>query len=148
MTASTLMHRVLVCALAAWMVLCCCEKRILAASLAPTDAPTQSRERSCCISNNCCESSTQDASTTSDDCGGSGERSNHDRSCAGGCCNKAAFTIPPFELTVDCIGTVLIAPLNLEPVTTSFTAAEIRVNASDGEPPPRLALLISARLRI
>lgn len=137
MRCPTAIRRVLVCALAAWMTLCCCEKRILAHSFdSSADA-----HRSCCA-DDCC----------SDEGGGDSHRkSGGESSCSDGCCTKAAFAAPVFSPDIDTIGTQLPVSLHA-PAATDDPAAAGRLlthdDRSEGEPPPRLALVISRRLRI
>ena len=62
---------------------------------------------------------------------------------------KAAFEAPPMHIGVDAIGVAL--PLTMDAdalVATAFIATLPAFDRSDGEPPPRLGLLTTARLRV
>ena len=156
-------RRVLVCALAAWMALCCCEKRLLAEQFgAGHDAAAASAASACC----CCadracgdaDDATRPADGREDD---PGDHESHPRNCADGCCQKAAPHVTGFVPATDTVGAPLPdALLATEPRAASTAASTTASSAagpsargprsgeSPGEPPPWLALLISARLRI
>ncbi len=140
-----LIHSLFVCALAAWMTLCCCEKRMLAAEILGESVTASSS--SCCDDDSdkpaCCRSAR------------SHERSReHDRSCCkDACCMKAAFEAPPMHIGVDAIGVALPLTMTMTMdadalVATAFIATLPAFDRSDGEPPPRLGLLTTARLRV
>ena len=132
------MQRVLVLALAAWMSLCCCEKRILAHAFDSAPEVT----RSCC-SSGCCAAAEDDRSHDADP-----PHERTDACCADGCCAKAFAAASVFVPAVDLIG----APLPPEVCAVDPCIGCGRVLSHEdrtaGEPPPRLALLISRRLRI
>jgi len=130
------MHRLLVCALAAWMTLCCCEKRILADCLGETPAAS-----SCCGGSCCAEPEQPDEPREApvDD---------HATCCADGCCTKAAPDAPSWSLGLDLIGVPQL-PLLASPGREARCMHEPPYeDLTAGEPPPRLALIISRRLRI
>jgi hypothetical protein len=135
----SLLHRTLTVAFAIWVSLCCCEKRILAQSLCDADDAARPSLPSCCAGG-CC---------VSDDGGASHEGERRPSSCADGCCRKSAATLPCWSVDVDAIGTPLHSCIG--PGISAADAAG-RVLAHDdrtaGEPPPKLALVISRRLRI
>lgn len=137
MRCPTAIRRVLVCALAAWMTLCCCEKRILAHSIdASADA-----HRSCCAESCCSDEGDGDSHGKSDG----------DSCCSDGCCTKAAFAAPVFSPDIDTIGLQLPASLHASELQDDGSVAGRLLTHEDrsaGEPPPRLALVISRRLRI
>lgn len=129
---SLTLHRLLVLALAAWMSLCCCEKRILAHALECADeAP-----RACCA----------------DACCSSGERGedqqDHPRNCSDGCCVKSCAAATPFVPAIDAIGVPLRVAVETDTHGLAFGRALSHEDRTAGEPPPRLALVISRRLRI
>ncbi|MFM2165349.1 MAG: hypothetical protein RL325_1786 [Planctomycetota bacterium] len=135
MPLSNAMHRLLVCALAAWMTLCCCEKRILAHAFEASEETGSS-----CCGGSCCPD---------DDRGDERDPPARSTCCADGCCTKASFAAPAFAPEVDAVGALL-------PGATAWDATEeadagralAHEDRGVGEPPPRLALLISRRLRI
>ena len=141
MRLSPLIHSLFVCALAAWMTLCCCEKRMLVAEVLGETAAA-SRD-ACCDDDSdkpaCCRTAR------------SNERSReHDRNCCkDACCMKAAFEAPPMHIDVDAIGVALPITMDVDArVASAFVAAQPAFDRSDGEPPPRLGLLTTARLRV
>jgi hypothetical protein len=130
-------HRLLVLALAAWMSLCCCEKRILAECLEESPAAAPS-----CCSAGCCmqpEESGQSRETPDD---------GHGSCCADGCCTKAAPDAPTWSLSLDLIGSPLLPTLAATADTPRCGHEPPCEDFTEGEPPPRLALIISRRLRI
>lgn len=129
-------HRVLVLAFAAWMSLCCCEKRILAHAF--DSAPEAAR--SCC-SDGCCAKTSGGAPDQGDDAQQPG-------SCSDGCCVKGWVATQVFTPELDTIG-ALMPPFAVEsePVVVCGRGLS-HEDRTAGEPPPRLALLISRRLRI
>ena len=144
MTLSSAIRRVLVCAFAAWMALCCCEKRLLAEQFGGTDAaPTAS---ACC----CCDGGGGDRGSSAGGCDDARDRddSDHPRNCSDGCCQKAAPQVDCFTPDIDLIGAPLPAALQIDGHATPCHAPTARVGESPGEPPPWIALVISARLRI
>jgi hypothetical protein len=158
-TVATAIRRVLVCALAAWMALCCCEKRLLAEqfSAGHEAAAASAAPACCCCAERACgdaDDATRPADGREDD---PGDHENHPRHCADGCCQKAAPHVASFRPATDAVGAPLPdALLATEPRAASTTASSAaapsargpRSGESPGEPPPWLALLISARLRI
>jgi hypothetical protein len=130
-------HRLLVLALAAWMSLCCCEKRILADCFGgvPSAAPN------CCAAD-CCVQHEEPAQTREvpDD--------GHGSCCADGCCTKAAPDAPEWNFRLDLIGAPLLPILALTAHDAGCGQVLPREDLTAGEPPPRLALIISRRLRI
>lgn len=134
--------RILVCALAAWMSLCCCEKRILAHAFDAAEARTQG-----CCAGGCCA----DAAAA----GLEKEQARDDRAtprpvscCADGCCTKAAFATDCFTPAVDTIGAALPTSVVLPARLAEPGRILAHEDRAAGEPPPRLALVISGRLRI
>ena len=151
MTLSSAIRRVLVCAFAAWMALCCCEKRLLAEQLGGREAA--STASACC----CGGSSAGDCDDARDGAAGQNEGipaqddrddSDHPRNCSDGCCQKAAPQVECFTPDIDLIGAPLLAALQVDGHATPCHAPTARVGESPGEPPPWIALVISARLRI
>ncbi len=150
-------HRLLVCAFAAWMMLCCCEKQLFAGLFSHDAASATS---SCCSNARCHageesddfgvefgEDADDDAATDDE------EKSNHSRKesscCEGGCCAKFSATIAPFVLAIDVIGAPLAATLLVDRDANTSVHVDVSTHRdSDADPPPRLALIISARLRI
>ncbi|MEY5061926.1 MAG: hypothetical protein RIS45_1847 [Planctomycetota bacterium] len=138
MTISRAIRTILTVAFAAWMSLCCCEKRILAHAF---DAPTDASSPACCAKG-CCADELPLQDGDSDD-------ANQPRNCADGCCTKGAIAVPSFTLDLDLVGSPL-------PPAADCRAWEIECaghplaheDRAVGEPPPRLALIISRRLRI
>lgn len=120
--------------------MCCCEKRILAQAFAgaPEAAPS-------CCGGSCCgdEASDQDADSR--------DRDGDHRPggcCRDGCCAKSAPHAFVFDLALDAIGTPMPAMLVAHDVEFRCDRALAHEDRAVGEPPPRLALLISRRLRI
>jgi hypothetical protein len=138
MTVPRPLRGLLVLTFAVWMTLCCCEKRMLAAAFAPTDDGVPA-----CCADHCCAQ--PDDALDPDE----SDRDAHPRTCADGCCTKAATFVPPFVPDLDLVGAPLPPALGVvlrdEPRAGRVLAHE---NHSGGEPPPRLALIISRRLRI
>ena len=90
MTLPRPIRSLLVFAFAAWMSLCCCEKRILAHAF---DSAPQSSVPSCCAEHCCADdASERDGDSNRDN------RESHDssqpRNCADGCCVKGATAAP------------------------------------------------------
>ncbi|MFM7260856.1 MAG: hypothetical protein ACKO3W_09675 [bacterium] len=176
MSRPTAIHRMLVTAFAAWMLFCCCEKRLFAALFFP-DAVTSF---SCCPSDGaksaalteeqaslppCCRACT----TTDSDAGcservtddetesrtadePSRDRAQHQR-CCDGCCTKAPSTASTHTLDRDEIGRELPPFLAQAYIIEDARAASSAFDRSDGRPPPRwrtprLQLVTTARLRI
>ena len=137
MFAARTIRHAFVLALAAWMSLCCCEKRILAHAL---DAPT-ARGHDCCA-RACCADDAGDAPSQR---GGSDE---HPANCADGCCAKSCSIAPPFVPDLDTIGAPVVPVLVHRDDTLEQGRALAHEDRTAGEPPPRLALVISRRLRI
>jgi hypothetical protein len=139
MSLSRTMRCAFTLAFAAWMTLCCCEKRILAQSFSDGDAAA-SAVPSCCAG---CERSEDKGDGPSED--SQGQPGN----CADGCCRKWSATLPAWTCDVDTIG-VPVAEFLAPPGARDDAAG--RVLSHDdrcaGEPPPRLTLVISRRLRI
>jgi len=137
-------ERLLVCALAAWMSLCCCEKRMLAHAISPEPAVTA--HSGCCSS--CCEGASRPDGAGSDSSSGSPNDHAGESCCRDGCCQKAAVSAVSFSVGVDLIGSPLPpveAPREaIEPGRLEIAHDDL----STGEPPPRLALVITRRLRI
>ena len=125
-------HRLLVLALPAWMSLCCCEKRILAHALESADAAP----RACCA-DDCCSGGER-----------GGDQQDHPRNCSDGCCVKSCAAAPAFVPALDAIGTDI--PLLSAPAADDVGCGRTlsHEDRTAGEPPPRLALVISRRLRI
>ena len=144
MTGSSLIHRIFIFTLAGWMLLCCCDKKLLASAIA--DEPGSAR--ACCQDTCCKQSPSSDDSRSADQ----GQREAPARRCTDGCCNKICCVSAPFEVDVDTIGTLpLIAifpEIGVDSVAAAVEVARSRFNRSDGEPPPRLVLILSARFRI
>ena len=115
------------------MSLCCCEKRILAHAIEGT-GPTP---RPCCA-DDCCQ-----GGGDSDDGG-----QDHPRNCSDGCCVKSCAAAPSFVPAIDAIGAVM--PLLSAPAHDGLGCGRAlsHEDRTAGEPPPRLALVISRRLRI
>lgn len=143
----------LVLALAAWMTFCCCEKRILAHGL-ELDAAAATGEAgavvpSCCAGH-CCggdadSTDAEDGSTDGDSEDGHGRPGR----CSDGCCTKSAAAAPPFSLDLDLVGAPLPPSVAaIEPALDLVGRMVAFDDLSPGEPPPRLALVISRRLRI
>jgi hypothetical protein len=134
-----LQHLIVLC-LAAWMSMCCCEKRILAHAFAgaPEAAPS-------CCGGACCG---DEASVQGADSRHRGGDHRPGGCCADGCCAKAAPNASVFDLAVDAIGTPMLAVLVAHDVDPRCARAPAHEDRAVGEPPPRLALLISRRLRI
>ena len=160
MTLSSAIRRVLVCAFAAWMALCCCEKRLLAEQFSGRDtAPAAS---ACCCCGGDRGSGAGDCDDARDGAAGQNEvgqdegtpaqhdrdDSDHPRNCSDGCCQKAAPQVECFTPDTDLIGAPLLAALQVDGHATPCHAPTARVGESPGEPPPWIALVISARLRI
>ena len=146
-----LIHSLLVCALAAWMTLCCCEKRMLAAEILGNATAS---EDDCCSGAPHDDDGRDGDERASGDCCSkkhrSSDSSDHDRGCCkDDCCKKASFQAPPLHIGVDTIGVALPATNDVD----AFGAAlrlptRAMFDRSDGEPPPRLGLITTARLRI
>lgn len=143
MTLPRPIRSLLVFAFAAWMSLCCCEKRILAHAF---EGSTQNAAPSCCAKHCCAdEAPSQD--------GGEHSSNHHDssqpRNCADGCCVKGATAAPVFVLDLDLVGSPI--PPSIVRLAVQADLAGRALAHDDravGEPPPRLALVISRRLRI
>jgi len=129
-------QHLLVLCLAAWMSMCCCEKRMLAQAFA--DAPEAAP--SCCGGSCCGNDGDAQPSTDRDHRQGG--------CCADGCCAKAAPHAPSFDVAVDAVGVPMLAVLVVREATVGCARELAYEDGSVGEPPPRLALLISRRLRI
>ncbi len=144
MTGSSLIHRIFIFTLAGWMLLCCCDKKLLASAIANEPATA----RSCCQDSCCKQTSGSDDARASDQ----GRREAPARRCTDGCCNKICFVSLPFEVDVDKIGTLplfaMFPEIGVDSVAAAVEVARSRFNRSDGEPPPRLVLILSARIRI
>jgi hypothetical protein len=144
MTGSSLIHRIFIFTLAGWMLLCCCDKKLLASAIA--DEPGSAR--ACCQDTCCKQSPSSDDSRPADQ----GQREAPARRCTDGCCNKICCVSAPFEVDVDTIGTLplfaMLPKIGVDSVAAAVEVARSRFNRSDGEPPPRLVLILSARIRI
>lgn len=136
------LSRLLVLALAAWMSFCCCEKRMIAHAVVGVAGAAPS-----CCERDCCTEKAEDAG---DDCCGAPSGHEHEKPgcCADGCCAKAAPVVASFTLDLDQIGAAL--PPSFEQIAFEPTAGRVlsHEDRAVGEPPPRLALVISRRLRI
>lgn len=145
MTLPRPIRSLLVFAFAAWMSLCCCEKRILAHAF---DSAPQSSVPSCCAEHCCADdASERDGDSNRDN------RESHDssqpRNCADGCCVKGATAAPVFVLDLDLVGCPLPPSIARDLVPANLAGRALaHDDRAVGEPPPRLALVISRRLRI
>jgi hypothetical protein len=152
---ATVLRRLTVTAFAAWMLFCCCEKRVFAALVSCTatsaapDLTGESSTASCCSPQRCCSESFGRPGGDQSDDSAPGEPWRSSEYCADGCCNKTLSLHTAFQLDLDAIGT-LLPPTVASEIT--LAASEIPLCASfdrsDGGPPSRLILVISARLRI
>jgi hypothetical protein len=139
MRPTSLVHRVLIVAFAAWVSLCCCEKRILAQSLCDDGEAARSSAPACCPSS-CCESGDGDAPRDDD---------GHPGNCADGCCRKTSASLPSWTVDIDAVGVPLLQCIaSMEAATDDAGRVLAHDDRTSGEPPPRLALVISRRLRI
>jgi hypothetical protein len=138
-------QRLLVIVLAAWVSLCCCEKRMLADAIGG-HAETA---RGCC-ERDCCGDDDDKVTDDATHRGSGNHEQDHGKPgcCADGCCAKAAPSSASFTLDFDQIGCAL--PPSFEPCAPMPTAGRVlsHEDRAVGEPPPRLGLIISRRLRI
>jgi len=172
---SNAIHRALVTAFAAWMLLCCCEKRLFASLLFPdavsgvsccpddgagaaTDTFAEDALPPCCracgSTRLSCEN--EESARVGGDADGIPEPADqhapHGR-CCDGCCTKAPAPPTPLTLDRDDVGVEmpwLLADLPGSKETRIVSAAFAQ---PQGRPPPRwrtprLQLVTSARLRI
>lgn len=139
-------HRLLVLVLAAWVSLCCCEKRMLADAIGGYAGAA----RSCCERDCCCDDDAAGDATGDATEGGGDREQDHGKQgcCADGCCAKAAPSSASFALDFDRIGCAL--PPSFGPGAPVLEAGRVlsHEDRAVGEPPPRLGLIISRRLRI
>jgi hypothetical protein len=140
------LQRLVVLALVACSFVCCCQQWAFGDGIG-LDEPAV---RSCCSA--CCAG--DDAAPATDGARPSRGKSSDDRGhpagkCLGACCTKADFKPPHFTVAADDIG-VPIADIvaAVEPATGALAGAPRADEGESGAPPPRLRLLISARLRI
>jgi hypothetical protein len=134
-------------------MLCCCEKQLFAGLFADHSAAAVS---SCCSNSRChAEDENDDFGVDTDDDSATNDVENKSNSrkpsscCQGGCCAKSAATIAPFVPVIDVIGVPLAASLVFDGDAIASTVTDrSSIRDSDADPPPRLALIISARLRI
>lgn len=146
------MRNTLVLALGAWISMCCCDRRAIAELFLATDAATLAIETTnetlppCCAKAHC----GQDASQQRDTNDPAQHSPGH---CNGACCVKLNIAHPQPDLTPDSIGAALDAAslLNGTIVTLARDMRQdplVEFNRSDGEPPPRHRLVITARFLI
>lgn len=175
MPRSNAIHRALVTAFAAWMLFCCCEKRLFASLLFPdavsgfaccpddragcaTDAVAEDALPPCCRACSTTPRSCEDeeSAPVGGDADGNPEPASEHAPpgrCCDGCCTKAPAPLTSLTLDRDDVGSEmpwLLAGLPLSEETRVVSAAFAR---SDGRPPPRwrtprLQLVTMARLRI
>lgn len=129
---SRTLHRLLTFAFAAWMSLCCCEKRILAHAI-----EGEGRAAPSCCADACCAES-----------GGGQDQNDHPRNCSDGCCVKTCHAPQPFMPDVDAVGAPMLAIPEFRHEQPRLGRLLAHDDRNAGEPPPRLALIISRRLRI
>ena len=156
--------------LAAWISMCCCDRRALAELIfPPVDGASAAGVDSCCAAAipSCCSAAKPSTTrppccqgdTDSDSCcsESSNESSDDDapksNCCTGACCVKLSIVQPPIHVPVDCIGAALPAALVFDSALLVSVSNEgaLRSNdlhRSDGEPPPRHRLVLTARFLI
>lgn len=145
MPAHPIIRSTLVTALAAWMLLCCCERRIYAdtllGALGATDAACATAEAAAPA---CCPG-----------CAGGDEGRRDGRSegepeppcCGNGCCDKAAAPAPDLAPAVDTVGVAIAVP---HAAASHVARPGMPRAVRDGRcrPPPWRTLIETARLRI
>lgn len=151
MPTSAAVRRLATIALAAWVVLCCCERRIYAEVLLGFEAHGCSSQ-GCCAADTapppCCAhcASERDDSRQPSPCD---DHEPTDGSCCSeGCCDKSAAPVCAFTPAIDAIGAPL--PTTLEP-GAACEPAPCAPADDDGDrcrPPPWRVLIDTARLRI
>jgi hypothetical protein len=140
------LQRLVVLALVACSFVCCCQQWAFGAGVDHDERDV----RSCC---GACRVD-DDAAPATDEAQPSRGKSSDDRGhparkCLGACCTKADFKPPHFTVAADDIGAPIADIVAaVEPVTDALEGAPRADEGESGAPPPRLRLLISARLRI
>ncbi|MFM7050909.1 MAG: hypothetical protein ACKOYN_02075 [Planctomycetota bacterium] len=145
MTAHPIIRSSFVAALAAWILLCCCERRIYADTLlgalgaglarcAEADRPAPA----------CC------SHCASEEGGGPNGDPDHPPElpcCGNGCCDKAAAPAVDFVIAIDTVG---VAVEFATPIGAMAPAPDRARGVRDGHcrPPPWRVLIETARLRI
>ena len=135
MLAHAAIRRLVTTALAAWVVLCCCERRIYAEVLLGVDAHG-------CAAQGCCVAEVAPPPC----CAHCAAESDGPEEAAP--CDKSAAPASTFTVALDAIGAPL--PTTLELVLTCETAASAPAHGDRDRcrPPPWRVLIDSARLRI
>lgn len=151
MLAHAAIRRLVTTALAAWVVLCCCERRIYAEVLLGVDAQGCAAQ-GCCVAEvappPCCAHCAAESDGPEEAAPCEDEPPTDGSCCSDGCCDKSAAPASTFTVALDAIGAPL--PTTLELVPTSETAASAPAHGDRDRcrPPPWRVLIDSARLRI